>query len=101
MQFSTTSTKSWIDSPSQFETGNLRSTIDREIISALNDYPIHLHRQVYTCPNFHQRLTVFILNRLLNSVDIAVEPRSIQCIAQSGIHYLLHEETFQQMKCKN
>jgi hypothetical protein len=85
----------------QIETASLRKIIDREIVSALNDCPAHLHRQVYACPNFQQRLTAFILNRLSNSVDIAVEPRSIQHIAQSGIHYLLHEETLQKMRYKN
>lgn len=89
------------DLSSQTKTGSLRRAIDREISSALNHYPAHLHRQVYTCPIFHQRLTGFILDRLSSTIDSTIERQAIQHITQSGIHYLLHEETLQQMKYKS
>jgi hypothetical protein len=71
--------------------------IEQSITQLLNDCPVYLYREL-TCSHRYQRLVGFMHDRLSQSTLQTMSEDEIQAIAQSGLHYLLQEETLRRMK---
>jgi hypothetical protein len=78
-------------------TATITTLIEQGITQLLNDCPGYLYREL-TCSHLRQRLVEFMHDRLSQSPLKTVSKKELQAIAQSGLHYLLQEETLHRMK---